>query len=184
MWDWIFLFLAKVGVFGMPQRRGGRSVTCDDCYFRQELLCALSSDSVCPTFRATVGRGRGPERPRQAQLVPLPMAQTAPFGAVSEESTFAVRDAVRPAKVLARDAIQQPPRPEPVAVMPAPAAAAAHRDPGVECIVELDEAAADLEPAVVPAQPRVVARSGGDTHRMGRVARRVAERYPNAMQLC
>jgi len=26
--------------------------TCDDCYFRRELLCALAGNAICPTFRA------------------------------------------------------------------------------------------------------------------------------------
>jgi hypothetical protein len=27
-------------------------VTCDDCFFRRELLCALPGNAICPTFRA------------------------------------------------------------------------------------------------------------------------------------
>lgn len=43
----------------MLEKQGaGRAVSCSDCYFRQELLCALKSNRVCPTFRATVGRNR------------------------------------------------------------------------------------------------------------------------------
>jgi len=43
-------------------------VTCDDCFFRQEGLCALSGNVPCPTFRATT---RGTlEPPQQARLVP------------------------------------------------------------------------------------------------------------------
>jgi hypothetical protein len=43
------------------------NVTCNDCYFRQSLLCALQLDDPCPTFRL-------PERgllatPRQAPLI-------------------------------------------------------------------------------------------------------------------
>lgn len=43
--------------------------TCSDCYFRQEGLCALATETPCPTFRQTT-RGRLAP-PRQAQLVPL-----------------------------------------------------------------------------------------------------------------
>ena len=43
--------------------------SCSDCYFRQEGLCALPTETPCPTFRLTVRGGLTP--PRQAQLVPL-----------------------------------------------------------------------------------------------------------------
>ena len=43
--------------------------TCNDCYFRQKSLCALATETPCPTFRLMAGRGLTP--PRQAQLVPL-----------------------------------------------------------------------------------------------------------------
>lgn len=45
------------------------TTTCSDCYFRQEGLCALATETPCPTFRLTVRGGLTP--PRQAQLVPL-----------------------------------------------------------------------------------------------------------------
>lgn len=39
-------------------------VTCDDCYFRQNQLCALNVAPVCPTFRpADGGRRQAPGRP-------------------------------------------------------------------------------------------------------------------------
>jgi hypothetical protein len=31
---------------------GPAELTCDDCFFRRELLCALAGNTVCPTFRA------------------------------------------------------------------------------------------------------------------------------------
>jgi hypothetical protein len=49
--------------------------TCDDCYFRQEALCALRLERPCPTFRATV-RGRLAP-PKHPQLVPVPSGLTA-----------------------------------------------------------------------------------------------------------
>ena len=49
-----------------------RCVTCDDCYFRRELLCALRLDAPCPTFRPASIDGLVP--PPQARLVPLPDA--------------------------------------------------------------------------------------------------------------
>jgi hypothetical protein len=43
-------------------------VTCADCFFRQERLCALTGDVPCPTFRAST---RGAlEPPQQPRLVP------------------------------------------------------------------------------------------------------------------
>ena len=56
----------------MPEKRGGKGVrvTCDDCYFRRELLCALRLDAPCPTFRPASIDGLVP--PPQAPLVPLP----------------------------------------------------------------------------------------------------------------
>jgi hypothetical protein len=49
----------------MDQRR----ITCEDCYFRRELLCALRLDEPCPTFRPASARGLVP--PRQAPLLAL-----------------------------------------------------------------------------------------------------------------
>ena len=53
----------------MKKRRA--NVTCEDCYFRQEDLCALPS-IPCPTFRAATAGVLAP--PRQARLVPRPLA--------------------------------------------------------------------------------------------------------------
>ena len=38
-----------------------KGVTCDDCYFKQNRLCALRCSEPCPTFRAAE-RGLRPER--------------------------------------------------------------------------------------------------------------------------
>jgi hypothetical protein len=49
----------------VPQRQLGkrpaRKVTCDDCFFKRNLLCALALDEPCATFR-----------PHEAQLAPPP----------------------------------------------------------------------------------------------------------------
>ncbi|HEV2814855.1 MAG TPA: hypothetical protein VGW10_16485 [Solirubrobacteraceae bacterium] len=37
-----------------------KKVTCDDCYFRCNLLCALSDDEPCPTFRPNRPEGLRP----------------------------------------------------------------------------------------------------------------------------
>ena len=39
----------------------GVCVTCADCYFRQNMLCALRLDAPCATFRSAA-RGLEPER--------------------------------------------------------------------------------------------------------------------------
>jgi hypothetical protein len=35
--------------------------SCEDCFFHQNMLCALGLDSACPTFRPA-DRGLAPER--------------------------------------------------------------------------------------------------------------------------
>lgn len=42
-------------------KRTNKAVTCDDCFFRRNLLCALDLDEPCATFR-----------PNEAQLKPAP----------------------------------------------------------------------------------------------------------------
>jgi len=39
----------------------GRAVRCEDCFFRQNMLCALELDAPCTTFRPAE-RGLEPER--------------------------------------------------------------------------------------------------------------------------
>ncbi|HSF62505.1 MAG TPA: hypothetical protein VLA69_12475 [Gaiellaceae bacterium] len=50
-------------------------VTCDDCYFRREALCALAGNIPCPTFRAATAGALTP--PRQPRLVPRPLPAVA-----------------------------------------------------------------------------------------------------------
>jgi hypothetical protein len=38
-----------------------KRVTCKDCFFHQNMLCALNCDAPCPTFRPAE-RGLAPER--------------------------------------------------------------------------------------------------------------------------
>jgi hypothetical protein len=49
----------------------GRELTCVDCYFRQNALCALVVDRPCPTFRPAKSLLVPPSQP---QLVPRPLA--------------------------------------------------------------------------------------------------------------
>jgi hypothetical protein len=65
---------------GSPGLKKRRNITCDDCYFRRELLCALRLDAPCPTFRPASLDGLVP--PPQAPLVPLPYALEDAEGAV------------------------------------------------------------------------------------------------------
>lgn len=65
--------------------------TCSDCYFRQEGLCALATETPCPTFRLAARGGLKP--PRQAQLVPLAGALAA-AGALGGREAAAGRPAV------------------------------------------------------------------------------------------
>jgi hypothetical protein len=47
---------------------GKTTMTCDDCFFRREGLCALRLERPCPTFRAQTKGALAP--PRQAPLIP------------------------------------------------------------------------------------------------------------------
>jgi len=38
-----------------------RPVTCEDCFFKRNMLCALDRETACPTFRSAE-RGLEPER--------------------------------------------------------------------------------------------------------------------------
>jgi hypothetical protein len=45
-----------------------RELTCEDCYFRREALCAMAPPAPCPTFRLATRTLVPPPQPR---LVPL-----------------------------------------------------------------------------------------------------------------
>lgn len=45
----------------------GRKITCEDCFFRQNLLCALSVEEPCATFRPNHPEGLRP--PTQLRFV-------------------------------------------------------------------------------------------------------------------
>jgi hypothetical protein len=51
------------------------NVTCDDCFFRRAGLCAIPSETPCPTFRAYRREGLTP--PPQARLVARHLQLTA-----------------------------------------------------------------------------------------------------------
>jgi hypothetical protein len=47
----------------MAQRGpAGRKVTCEECFFRCNLLCSLDADEPCPTFRPDRPEGLRPPR--------------------------------------------------------------------------------------------------------------------------
>ena len=48
-------------------RQRTKKPSCDDCYFRRNLLCALELDEPCTTFRPHRPEGLGP--PRQPVLL-------------------------------------------------------------------------------------------------------------------
>jgi hypothetical protein len=50
-------------------------LTCDDCYFRREGLCALAGNTPCPTFRmSTRGALTPPQQPRLVPRAPEPVS--------------------------------------------------------------------------------------------------------------
>jgi hypothetical protein len=55
------------------------NVTCNDCYFRREGLCALPGETPCPTFRAVARGCLTP--PKQPRLVPRPLSVLAQHAA-------------------------------------------------------------------------------------------------------
>jgi hypothetical protein len=50
-----------------PQRSAGTKVSCEDCFFRANLLCALPTCEPCASFRPDHPDGLSP--PRQMQFV-------------------------------------------------------------------------------------------------------------------
>jgi hypothetical protein len=46
----------------MPKGRTATKVTCDECFFRRNLLCALELDGPCATFRPDSPEGLKPPR--------------------------------------------------------------------------------------------------------------------------
>ena len=52
---------------GVDTRGKGRKVTCDDCFFGRNGLCALALDQPCATFRPDTPEGLRP--PRQMHFV-------------------------------------------------------------------------------------------------------------------
>ena len=59
----------------IPRMSKRRDITCNDCYFRREGLCAIPGETPCPTFRA-VSRG-SLVPPQQPRLVPRPLGAVA-----------------------------------------------------------------------------------------------------------
>ena len=76
----------------MAQRRSAtRKVTCEDCFFRRQGLCALDLAEPCPTFRPDSAEGLSPPqqlrftfrsagRARATWAFPTPQEQAALHG--------------------------------------------------------------------------------------------------------
>jgi hypothetical protein len=79
---------------GMPRTKGqnGKAPSCDDCYFRKNLLCALELDKPCATFRPNRPEGLVPPRqpvllmraPRWASQGRAPAGDVAPSAASAD----------------------------------------------------------------------------------------------------
>jgi hypothetical protein len=57
--------------------RRRKQITCDDCFFRKHMLCALALDEPCSTFRHNTPEGLTP--PRQPTLLlrgPAPVVES------------------------------------------------------------------------------------------------------------
>jgi hypothetical protein len=187
----------------MPVSKGaGRAVSCADCYFHQELLCALPGDRVCPTFRATVGRR--PAQPLQAQLMPLPTRaqlddavmpvprvmpapariptpQQQPAAVVAARQAAPFSETAQESRFTIRDAHEiatpaQDPNIVPVRV------AAARVDFDNELVVPAHSPTpSPTEYLAGPSAPRErVGLRGFSASRSHRIAERIAARYPNS----
>jgi hypothetical protein len=49
---------------GKQSKRAPRKVSCEECYFRQNLLCALDLPEPCATFRPNEAQLRPPQQMR------------------------------------------------------------------------------------------------------------------------
>jgi hypothetical protein len=49
-----------VGCRAVPPVKSAKKVTCDDCFFRRNMLCALDEASPCATFRPDHPEGLRP----------------------------------------------------------------------------------------------------------------------------
>ena len=58
-------------------RSSARKVSCGDCYFGQNLLCALRQDEPCPTFRPDGPEGLRPPRQLRFSFRQEPRTQAA-----------------------------------------------------------------------------------------------------------
>lgn len=63
-----------------PRRRKKKAITCDDCFFNQNLLCALDKAEPCPTFRPAAADGLKPPRQLSFLFPPVqPRPRLVPF---------------------------------------------------------------------------------------------------------
>ncbi len=77
---------ATLGQAGKSARAVARKVTCEECYFKRNMLCALDLQEPCATFRPHAAQLKPPpqlrfvfrqERPRAAWAFPTAQEQAA-----------------------------------------------------------------------------------------------------------
>jgi hypothetical protein len=179
----------------MPEHSGEVGVSCSDCYFRQELLCALKTERVCPTFRRTVRRNQQDD---SAVTIPEPgvvhqvvAVQAEAFQARPAESV--IRNDQPPAKANTQDTapissvqdvtplFEHEPLVSETSEVPTRAAAASRTDAS-KLSIEIEVDPEQISLATETHRPN---RSLSYTdQRRSRIASRVAERYPSALQTC
>lgn len=172
----------------MPEHSGEVGVSCSDCYFRQELLCALKTERVCPTFRRTVRR----DQVATAAMVSIPQPGVVHRVEAVEALAFDARPSTdliekkqSPCAVVpTRDAtplFDHEPMVSETPQSPARAAAATRTD-ATEISIEID-----VDPDQITLSDEKPQSSRSLTYtdqRRTRITSRVAERYPGALQSC
>jgi hypothetical protein len=69
-------------------KRTSRAVTCDDCFFRCNLLCALDLDEPCATFRPNEAQLKPPQQLRFVFRQERPARATWAFPSAQEQAAL------------------------------------------------------------------------------------------------
>jgi hypothetical protein len=72
---------------GKSARAYARKVTCDDCYFKRNMLCALDQSEPCATFRPHAAQLKPPSQLRLVFRQPGPRAAWA-FPTAQEQAAL------------------------------------------------------------------------------------------------
>lgn len=76
----------------MARTRSTKKVTCEDCFFRCNLLCALELDEPCATFRPDSPEGLRPPQQLRFNFRQEPRAQVAwAFPSAQEQASLHAR---------------------------------------------------------------------------------------------